>query len=92
MLGIKDVNRHPVIHTWSYKLAEAAWYDSNQGNPDLVALDLEAGRLVRPFGDAVNCELAYYLIHRPRAEGDLGIAAFKNWICTEAKADSANVG
>ena len=24
MLGIKDVNRHPVVHTWSYKLAEAA--------------------------------------------------------------------
>ena len=24
MLGIKDVNRYPVIHTWSYKLAEAA--------------------------------------------------------------------
>jgi hypothetical protein len=24
MAGIKDVNRHPVIHTWSYKLAEAA--------------------------------------------------------------------
>jgi transposase len=23
MAGIKDVNRHPVIHTWSYKLAEA---------------------------------------------------------------------
>ena len=22
--GIDDVNRHPVIHTWSYKLAEAA--------------------------------------------------------------------
>jgi hypothetical protein len=22
--GINDVNRHPVIHTWSYKLAEAA--------------------------------------------------------------------
>jgi hypothetical protein len=22
--GIKDVNRYPVIHTWSYKLAEAA--------------------------------------------------------------------
>jgi LysR family glycine cleavage system transcriptional activator len=62
------------------------------GRTTLVALDLEAGRLVRPFGDAVNCELAYYLIHRPRAEGDLGIAAFKNWICTEAKADSANVG
>ena len=24
MAGIKDVNCHPVIHTWSYKLAEAA--------------------------------------------------------------------
>ena len=22
--GIDDINRHPVIHTWSYKLAEAA--------------------------------------------------------------------
>ena len=24
MAGIDNVNRHPVIHTWSYKLAEAA--------------------------------------------------------------------
>src|SRR5262249_35905589 len=24
MAGIDDVNRYPVIHTWSYKLAEAA--------------------------------------------------------------------
>src|ERR1700738_2257638 len=24
MAGIKDVNRYPVVHTWSYKLAEAA--------------------------------------------------------------------
>jgi transposase len=24
MAGVADVNRHPVIHTWSYKLAEAA--------------------------------------------------------------------
>jgi transposase len=24
MTGIKDINRHPVIHRWSYKLAEAA--------------------------------------------------------------------
>ena len=23
MAGIADVNRHPVIHTWTYKLAEA---------------------------------------------------------------------
>jgi hypothetical protein len=24
MAGIDDVNRHPVIHSWSYKLTEAA--------------------------------------------------------------------
>jgi hypothetical protein len=24
MSGIEDVNRHPVTHTWSYELAEAA--------------------------------------------------------------------
>jgi len=24
MAGIDDVNRYPVIHTWSYKLADAA--------------------------------------------------------------------
>ncbi|MGY4290186.1 hypothetical protein ACVWXO_009452 [Bradyrhizobium sp. LM2.7] len=24
MAGIDDVNRHPVVHTWSYSLAEAA--------------------------------------------------------------------
>ena len=24
MLGIKDVNRYPVLHTWSYKLTDAA--------------------------------------------------------------------
>jgi hypothetical protein len=58
---------------------------------DVVALELATGQLVRPFGDAVDCELAYYLIHRLRADGDPGVATFKNWICTEAKASVADV-
>jgi LysR family glycine cleavage system transcriptional activator len=62
------------------------------GRTTLVALDLAAGRLVRPFGEAVECELAYYLVHRPKADSDPGIAAFKNWLCTEAQADAALVG
>jgi LysR family transcriptional regulator, glycine cleavage system transcriptional activator len=61
------------------------------GRTTLVALDLEAGRLVRPFGDEIECELAYYLVHRPGADQDPGIAAFKSWICTEAKTDKADV-
>src|SRR5262249_46657433 len=62
------------------------------GRTTLVAQDLAAGRLVRPFGDAADCELAYYLIHRPGADRDPGVAAFRNWICAEAKRDGANAG
>src|SRR5450756_465958 len=35
MAGIEDVNRYPVIHTWSDKLAQAARDDSNHENADL---------------------------------------------------------
>jgi hypothetical protein len=28
-------NHDPVVHTWTYKLAKAAGYDSNFGNADL---------------------------------------------------------
>ncbi|WP_027584922.1 transcriptional regulator GcvA [Bradyrhizobium sp. Ai1a-2] len=62
------------------------------GRTTLVALDMEAGRLVRPFGEAINCELAYYVVHRPGADGDPGIAAFKDWICAEAATDHAKIG
>jgi len=58
------------------------------GRTTLVAQDLAAGRLVRPFGDAMDCELAYYFIHRPKADDDPAIAAFKNWICTEAQSNA----
>jgi hypothetical protein len=27
--------------------------------------------------------LGYYLIHRPKADSEPGIAAFKTWICTQ---------
>jgi LysR family glycine cleavage system transcriptional activator len=60
------------------------------GRTTLVAQDLATGRLVRPFGDAMDCELAYYLVHRPKADSDTGIAAFKNWICAEAQSDATN--
>jgi LysR family transcriptional regulator, glycine cleavage system transcriptional activator len=62
------------------------------GRTTLVGLDLAAGRLVRPFGDAMDCELVYYLIHRPKTGCDPGIAAFKSWICIEAQSDVAHVG
>jgi hypothetical protein len=29
MAAMDEFNRHPVVHTWSYKLDKAACYDSN---------------------------------------------------------------
>jgi LysR family transcriptional regulator, glycine cleavage system transcriptional activator len=62
------------------------------GRTTLVAQDLTTGRLVRPFGEGLNCELAYYVVHRPKADSDFAIAAFKSWIEAEAKADPGNDG
>jgi LysR family transcriptional regulator, glycine cleavage system transcriptional activator len=62
------------------------------GRTTLVALDMAAGRLVRPFGEALDCELAYYLVHRPRADSNSGIAAFKDWLGAEIKTTAATVG
>jgi LysR family glycine cleavage system transcriptional activator len=62
------------------------------GRTTLVILDLAAGRLVRPFGEGLDCELAYYLVHRPRADSDPGIAAFKDWICAETETNSVLAG
>ena len=59
------------------------------GRTTLVADDLAAGRLVRPFGEPLDCQLAYYLVHQPNADSDPAIAAFKSWICAEAQSDKA---
>jgi LysR family glycine cleavage system transcriptional activator len=59
------------------------------GRTTLVADDLARGRLVRPFGDALDYDFGYYLIHRPKADSEPGISAFKTWICAEAQSASA---
>jgi transposase len=36
MTAIDNINRNPVVHTWSYMLSKAARYDSNLGNDRLA--------------------------------------------------------
>jgi hypothetical protein len=36
LAAIDGINQQPIVHTWSYKLANAARYDSNYGNAVLV--------------------------------------------------------
>ena len=54
------------------------------GRSALVAADLAAGRLVRPFAVRLPTEFAYYVVHTPRA-GDLPrVRAFVDWLLSEA--------
>jgi LysR family transcriptional regulator, glycine cleavage system transcriptional activator len=55
------------------------------GRTTLVARDLAEGRLVRPFGDDLTHDFAYYIVHRPQADQAPGVAAFKAWLVEAAR-------
>jgi LysR family transcriptional regulator, glycine cleavage system transcriptional activator len=55
------------------------------GRTTLVAQDLAEGRLVRPFGDDLVYDFAYYIVHRPLADRSPGVAAFKAWLLEEVR-------
>ena len=52
----------------------------------LVTDDLAAGRLVRPFGLAMDVELAYYVVCLEPAADQPRIKAFRDWVITQAVA------
>jgi LysR family glycine cleavage system transcriptional activator len=54
------------------------------GRSVLVADDLAAGRLVRPFGEAQAYPFAYYIVHKAGAEISPAVTAFKEWLVSEA--------
>lgn len=58
------------------------------GRTTLVARDLAEGRLVRPFGEALSCDFAYYIIHKEDNGAKPGVAAFKDWLLAEADMDA----
>ncbi len=56
------------------------------GRSVFVADDLAAGRLVRPFGDALPLDFSVYLVMPPQNAQLPKVRAFRDWIVTEAKA------
>jgi LysR family glycine cleavage system transcriptional activator len=54
----------------------------------LVADDLAAGRLVRPFGDQFKTQLetAYFLVYLPELRREPKIVAFRDWLLKEYSA------
>jgi LysR family glycine cleavage system transcriptional activator len=55
------------------------------GRTTLVEQDLEEGRLIRPFGPALDCSLAYHVVCRPQDANDEAIAAFREWLVQQAR-------
>ncbi|MEZ2128862.1 MULTISPECIES: transcriptional regulator GcvA [unclassified Sinorhizobium] len=55
------------------------------GRSSLVARDLAEGRLVRPFGDSLPYEFAYYIVRKPGPANE-GVRAFEKWLLSEARA------
>ncbi len=56
------------------------------GRSTLVALDLEAGRLVQPFGPALPSIYACYVVSPPATAERPKIKAFRDWLLDEAGA------
>jgi LysR family glycine cleavage system transcriptional activator len=55
------------------------------GRSALVADDLAAGRLVRPFEFSLPASFAYYVVYPPRALQRPNVKAFHDWLMAEAR-------
>lgn len=53
------------------------------GRLSLAGGELAAGRLVRPFGDALPSEFGYYLVHPDLKPLPPKVAAFREWVLSE---------
>jgi LysR family glycine cleavage system transcriptional activator len=55
------------------------------GRSALVADDLAAGRLVRPFELSLPAGFAYYVVYPQRALQRPSVKAFRDWLAAEAR-------
>jgi LysR family glycine cleavage system transcriptional activator len=58
------------------------------GRSALVADDLAAGRLVRPFELSLPAGFAYYVVCPPRALKRPNVKAFRDWLTAEARSNT----
>jgi LysR family glycine cleavage system transcriptional activator len=57
------------------------------GRTTLVTKDLAEGRLIRPFGDALAYDFAYFVVYKPENGAEPAIVEFKAWLLAEADLD-----
>ena len=94
-VGMGELARHRSLMFDSYLLALEAAIDG-QGValvPDFVAAtDLRAGRLARPFPEAVAQPGGWYLVCRKERAHDPSIARLRDWLMDEIAADRSPAG
>ena len=79
-----DASRGPVFASiYLAQEAAVAGHGVALGVGPLVEEDLQSGRLVRPFGLAVDNVYAFWIVRGPRAEGNPAIDAFSDWLRME---------
>lgn len=95
MHGVRGVepNRGPMFNDASMALnAAIEGQGVAMGRGELVAMDLAAGRLVRPFDLTIPFRFAYYVVC-PEAVADWPkIVAFRDWILEEASQEQVRGG
>jgi LysR family glycine cleavage system transcriptional activator len=93
--GVEGVNPDAGLTFDSYTFAiEAAVQGEGValGRTLLVADDLAAGRLVRPFAHALPAQSSFYLVYPPAALRQRKVKLFRDWLFSEMRADRSARG
>jgi LysR family transcriptional regulator, glycine cleavage system transcriptional activator len=86
--GIDDVDPHggPTFLSSVHTIMAAVQGEGVAlGRSALVADDLTAGRLVRPFKLSLPAGFAYFVVYPPRALQRPGVRTFRDWLLAEAR-------
>jgi LysR family glycine cleavage system transcriptional activator len=86
--GIDDVDPHrgPTFLSSDHAIQAAVRGEGVVlGRSALIADDLAAGRLVRPFEFSLPAGFAYYVVYPPRALQRPNVKAFRDWLMAEIR-------
>jgi LysR family glycine cleavage system transcriptional activator len=89
---VKGVNPRRGLTFDSYTFAVQAAVQGEGvalGRTMLVADDLAAGRLVRPFRQALKAHASFYLVYPPEAIRQRKVKAFRDWLLAEIEPRAA---
>ncbi len=88
--GVSDAgtDNGPIFSDTSYAIdAAVAGQGVTLARSALAALDLKAGRLVRPIAESIAAPIAYWVVcPKPMAQSE-AVEAFRSWLLSEAESD-----